>query len=474
MDPLEPRSVEGKSLGEFWLSLYRRKWIFLITVATALVVAYLINERLPRVYEARAVFFVPAKPPSVSFYNQTAVNSVVAEYKEPTPKDDAQAINLAFLKSDALRNRVYSVIPSKPLDALRRDVDFKVSKEFTLQVYARDKNPMQAANIANAYVDAFEAQVQGASQGAPSPDVMAAVAAQLSHTSAQLASAREALQQFQEQNQAAMIPDFVSRVAKDRADTQQLINTTRIAWAEQNQRMTDLKAQLASENSLYSAQELATTSPLADALRKDLADLETNLAGTRTRLQEKHPDVKQLDSQLEDKRVQLNQEIDRIMRSQIKPTTSFYENLRQALVNTAVDKGVLEARIEGNERLLRQLNQQIQRHPEVMRKFDVLGSEVTRLQKSLDGLQSEYSEAKAQQAGSRPRISVVVDRALPPKDPSFPIAWLNLLAAGVLGLIGGLYYCILLDYAQRVRERRRLDPYRIAGRLLQTRREGRA
>ena len=472
MDTWDRPRGEGKSLGEFWLSLYRRKWVFLITVATALLVAYLISNRLPVIYETRTVFFVPARPPVLAFYSPDAVKTVQVLPKEPVPKDDAQAIHLGVLKSDSLRSRVRRRIPEKSLEALRKDVDFQVSNEFTLQVYARDRDPEMAARVANAYLESFEEQVQEAARNAAGPSVTSAIEAQIEETSAAVAKAREVRQRFEEKHQTATVSDFISRIARDRADTERLIDTTQIALAEVFQRLAGLQHQLSREATLYSAPELTVTSPLAETLRKDLADLEANMAGNRTKLAERHPEFKGLQAQIEDKRVQLTQEIERIVKSQTKPSGSFYESLRQSLVTTLVEKGALEARIEGNERLLRRIEAQIQSHPEIQKKYDVLAREVTRLQTLLDGLQVQLAEAKAQH-GNHQRISVVVDRATPPKVPSFPILWLNLAVAGILGLLGGLYYCMVLDYAQRVRAQRRVDPYRTAGRLLLARGEAR-
>lgn len=466
MDSRKTPRPEGKSLGEFWVGLYRRKWVFLITLAASLVAAYLISNRLPAVYETRVVFFIPGRPPTLAFYTPEALRTVQAMPKEPIPREDAQAIHLGILKSDSQRERVHQRIPEKSLGALRKDVDFLVSNEYTLQVYARDRNPEMAARIANAYLDVFEEQLQETARTSASPAVLSAIQDQIAQTSAALARARDAVQRFEERNQTATVPDYISRIAKDRADTERLIDTTRITLTEVNQRLAGLQQQLEREASLYSPRELTVSSPLMESLRKELADLEAALAGARTEIRERHPDVKKLQAQIEDKRVQLSQEVDRILRSQTKPAGSFYESLRHSLVTTFVEKGTLEARIEGNTRLLHRIDQQIQSHPEIRRQYEVLTREVTRLQGLSDVLRTQLAEAQAQQHGNQP-ISVVVDRAKPPEAPSFPILWLNMLVAGILGLLGGIYYCMLLDYAQRVRERRRLEPYQAASRLVQ-------
>jgi len=41
-----------------------------------------------------------------------------------------------------------------------------------------------------------------------------------------------------------------------------------------------------------------------------------------------------------------------------------------------------------------------------------------------------------------------VDEADPPQQPSFPILWLNVLVAGISGLIAGVFFCFFLNYIE--------------------------
>jgi len=70
--------------------LYRRKWIILLMVLTASISAWFLSQKLPPVYEARTLFFVPQQPDRPTFFAGEAPKPG-AILLSPTPKEDAHA-----------------------------------------------------------------------------------------------------------------------------------------------------------------------------------------------------------------------------------------------------------------------------------------------------------------------------------------------------------------------------------------------
>jgi uncharacterized protein involved in exopolysaccharide biosynthesis len=50
------------------------------------------------------------------------------------------------------------------------------------------------------------------------------------------------------------------------------------------------------------------------------------------------------------------------------------------------------------------------------------------------------------------QIAVIVDKAIPPEKPSFPVLWLNLIVAGMVGIIVGVFYAFFMNYIEETRK----------------------
>jgi len=150
----------------------------------------------------------------------------------------------------------------------------------------------------------------------------------------------------------------------------------------------------------------------------------------------------------------MTMEISRIVESRTKETGSFHETLRQNLANLFVDRVVSEARLIAWGNSIKDIKVRLAALPEIRAKHGQLVNEVDTATKLLQSATANLEEVRAQNS-RRARGAVLVDPAQVPKTPVFPIPWLNAVVAGVLGFIGSIFYCFLLDYIQRALEARR-------------------
>ena len=201
--------------------------------------------------------------------------------------------------------------------------------------------------------------------------------------------------------------------------------------------------------------EIITTSPLVENIEKQLSGLEAEMAGMKAELKEEHPQFVALKNQHQKLRETLGEEIDRVIKSKAKAPDTFYEKLRRDLVMLLVDEVSLSAGIAGYNTVLKNIEKRILKVPSLKSELDMLTIEVERHQKLLESLRISLEEARMQEKREM-QIAVVVDEARPPTRPSFPILWLNVLVAGMLGLIAGVFYCFFVDYIERISKERRL------------------
>ncbi|MFO0768815.1 MAG: hypothetical protein U0231_19010 [Nitrospiraceae bacterium] len=81
--------------------------------------------------------------------------------------------------------------------------------------------------------------------------------------------------------------------------------------------------------------------------------------------------------------------------------------------------------------------------------YQELSRRVDQYQRLADNLQTTIEEIAAQRSHDMKSL-VIVDRAVPPKNPIFPDPVINTLVAIGLGLVGGIFYAFLIDYTERM------------------------
>lgn len=150
--PSSDDSLGGASLYDYWIGLYRRRFIIALVAAAAGIFAYLISILLPPLYEAKAVFYVPADPSPTSFTTTEAANQIAGRPMLPIPESKAASVNVGIIKNKGFVRRLQETMPQYTVDELLKKIDVKISGEFLVEIYARDRDPRLAEAIANKMV----------------------------------------------------------------------------------------------------------------------------------------------------------------------------------------------------------------------------------------------------------------------------------------------------------------------------------
>jgi capsular polysaccharide biosynthesis protein len=194
--------MTDKTLLEYWFILYNRKVIILVIALSAMVTAGVLSKILSPVYEAKAVFFVPKEPDVTTFF--TSPGEIMARSPlMPSSNEEPHGPYIGILKSQTIASLVQKDFPHKTAETLmRRDMDFVLSDEYMLEVYARDKNPRMAAAIANAYVKYFE-QLMGEYSLVSQSERQATLEEDITRNQKGLSRAKGILKVFQQKNRTA-------------------------------------------------------------------------------------------------------------------------------------------------------------------------------------------------------------------------------------------------------------------------------
>jgi len=448
-----------KTLLDYWIVLYKRKIAIVLITAISIIATVVLSLLVKPVYEAKAVFYVPTSSLSLSYMSKDAADKMARDKLVPAPDKKDAAPYIGLLKSTKIAEYVHQEYPRKEVRELRRrDVDWELSNEFMIKIYSRDEDPVLAANVANAYMKYLNLLLQEASLKNSEQDRYL-LSKQIVDAEKNLQEAKDTLKLFEEKNNIASVDEEIKSLTDQRVSFQTQLENTKVQISENDKKIKSSVEQIKKEGSIIAENEFILTNPSIEYLQNKLSDQSAQIAAASVELQEKSYDMKALRSQYRETSDKLKKEVQNLVLSQIKPGNTFYEQLRQNLVNFVVDKDKLQASMKGYIDTIDRINQRLRRLPSMKEEWTKLNDSVERYKKINEQLKMGQQETEMQQARDIQYV-VVIDYAKPPQKPSFPILWLNLVVALPFGLVAGIFYAFFLHYIEetsKVRTRKIIE-----------------
>jgi len=445
-----------KTLLDYWIVLYKRKKAIALIAALSIITTVVISLLVKPVYEAKAVFYVPESSLTLSYMSTDAADTLARDKLIPSSKKDAAAPYVGLLKSTKIAEHIHQEYPRKKVSKLLfSDTNFELSNEYMLRIYSRDEDPVLAANVANAYMKYLNLLLQEASLK-NSEQNRYLLDKQSTDSEKNLQEAKNEMKNFEQKNNIASIDEEIKNLTNQRISFQTQLENTKILIAENSKKMGSTIEQLKKEGSIIAENEFLLTNSSIEYLQQKLSDQAAQIAAASAQLEEKHYDMKALRNQYKETSDRLKREVQSLITSQIKPANSFYEQLRQNLVNLVVDQDKLQASMKGYTDTIGIINQRLLRLPPIKEKWNKLNDNIERYKKIYEQLNIDLQETEMQEARDIKYV-VVVDYAKPPVNPSFPIMWLNVLIALPFGLVAGIFYAFFIDYIEetsKIRKRK--------------------
>ena len=442
--------MEEKTLLEYWLVLYRRRLVILLVIISSMAAALVFSNTIPPTYEAKAVCFIPQFPAVGTLSLPTSEKSLARSPQMPSPTEEPNAPYIGILKSRSIAEFIQKEFPHKKVgELLKRDLDFVVSNEYLIEIYARDRDSVKSAGIANAYVKYLNKIVNSHSLTTMKKNQLI-MEQEIKSTKASLAQARQRLQTFQKRHNIAALEEETRQLISQKMDFQSKHEATEVEQQENERKIAALKVELAKEGSLFEQSDLVITSPLLEQLREGRAEVDRKLAGLKAHIHESHPDFIDLKEQHAQIEKSIINEIKMIVNSQIKAPDTFYEETRQQLVGLFVEKERIQSSLEAYRIVIAGIDRRTQKIPGLAAQHDSLEMEVKRYRALLQTLENNLEEVKIQCIRDLQSV-VMVDEAVPSPKPAFPVLWLNLLVSASAGLIAGILYCFFLNYIEQTK-----------------------
>lgn len=434
---------------EYTRAVYANRLVLFLTIGFAVVTSAWLAGILPKLYEARASFYVPVVQDIFSLSMETG--GTARAVPAPTVVRDQLRGYFGILTSGRVAARVAESIPERSVEQIQRGTRFQLTTAGMFLITGVDRDPVIAARIANAFADSFNDLFEEISQ----PRVTKTrrfIEEQLKQVKQDLLTADGNLETFKQAHKTVSLAEETSQLVKLMTDFRIQADQTTVSLDEVRTRIRAIEQRMTSEAKMQLSSTQITTNPLVQRLQGKVSDLEVELAGLRAKFTPLHPDVLQAEQQIRETRQLMQEEVARILASETHSLNPVYENLRQNLATLYADERAAAAKWSALQEILRHYEEEMKLLPELQSQLAELTRTLRHFEETDRMLALKLEDARIQEKREITTF-LVVDRAVPARNPAYPNPLLSVPAAGVLGTVAGVFYAMLFGYLKARRAR---------------------
>ncbi len=432
--------------------MVKRRGRFAIIVGTSVLIASLLSFSFPKIYQTELIMYVPTTMDLISFIGRGG--TPISRPLLPNLSQLWSGAVLGVVKSDRLGELLKQKLGEEKPRPTKYIIDYSPDYGF-YEVQVNDRDRERAARIANLIPDVANELIVEISEGSLKKNIEY-IEEELEKARKELAESRSAKARYQEKYIHIVLGAQSSMIISKNVEYQVQYQTLGVELASTRATIDALKEQMANEAQFFIEEESVTQDPIIQKLRDSLTEKEMKMAGLRTQYTELHPVMIALQKEIEDTKELIRREVERLYTSETKPSNSFYESLRQNSIQNLVNLTTTEAQRDALTKLIEESNKILLSLPTIENEYAEIVFNEQVGEKIVDGLVSKLSELQLQ-VGRQFQTFVVMQSAKTPTSPSFPILWLNVLIALVFGIVGGMFYCTLLEYFERAKVARYAD-----------------
>lgn len=417
-----------------------RKRLFLSVLAAIVLVTLLISLLLPKQYLAVTSVIIDqssADPVTgltipvqlMTGYMATQVDVISSHNVARKVVDKLNLSQDEKIQEDYADEHSLLDIKDWTAKALLKKLDVKPSKESSLiQIEYTAKDPQMAANVANAFAEAYiqttiELRAQSASLSADWYDM------QINLLRKNLEKARSLLSSYQQEHGIVSADDKLDIENSRLADLSRQLVDIQANTSELQARYDQSTSKIKQGGSLESLQEVLSNT-FIQSLKSDLAKAEGDFAELSKKLDVNHPKYIQAKAQVDS--------LNRKLQSEIK------------MVSNDISSR-LESANKRNKILTKALAEQKAKVLELKKQHDeiaMLNREVENAQMAYDTATKRAIQTRMESEMSQTNIAVL-NPAIKPEKPSKPKLLLNLILSAFLGCLAGLASVIAAESKDR-------------------------
>lgn len=435
------------SLHQHWHDIYVRRWLILLTALAAAAAAWVFSARVTPVYEGKTTFFIDYNAPQPGYV--TATPDAPPSPLYPTPESKAASVDIGYLRGREVRSRLAKEF-GLTVNEIARKVDVTIGGEFMVDAYARDPDPKRAADIANAIPKVY-AELHAQSMRKRAAEDAAAIQGRLDTLYQQRDRLQGRLREIRVASVSTADTTALSALQADREAARKQVENLAAQIAKSVAERATLDAALRQEKGYYADGQTVETTASLDRLLQHVLDLRVQLAGLSDG--PNSPRYSAIERQIAALNDAMATERHRLATATAKPPGSLYEELRLELSGMDVTLAGLKAAQQDAQARLAAATKRFGALVDTVGASDNAVKDLADVNRQIGIAEDNLASARLQSAHAKPPL-VVVEQAVPPERPVFPLPVLNTIVSAFCGIIFGAYYALFVAQSERAKRTR--------------------
>ena len=428
--------------------IYERMYVIAVVTAVAVVAAFIVTGMMSETYRSQARCYLPTQSDTLSLSNESG--NLPTAPKLPTANTETQQALLGVLNSAELRTTVASQIDGRNSEWLEKNVKFDLDTFNFIVISAYDPEPRVAREVAETYLREFSSSLDTTTKQRVAENVSTLVAA-IDRSTEFVATLESDRQAFLETNGSI---DFSTEIAQYHArvtrfqDSVEDNTSARASLIKQREEVTK-NFELRPEFSQSGYTEVEN--PRLNQLRGEIATTNLELANLKLDVTDKNPEAIALRNKLALLNDQLASETATVEGARSFSSDSMRNSYETRIAEFKVSEAGLDVQANHYAKLLGESQTRLRELNRLKAGSEITESELRNARETLRQQRDRHAELELYMSRTASFL-MTADAPVEATKPYFPILWLNLLVATLLGIVFSILAIITSEQFARYRE----------------------
>lgn len=440
--------MSSQEKGPFLL-IYERLYVIAIVTAVALIAAFVMTGRMEPTYRSQAKCYMSSQSDPVSLRSEEG--NLPTGPKLPTSSTEVQDSLLGILESTELRNLVATRVDGRDSEWLKKHMKFEIDKFNFIVMTALDTDARMARVMAEEYLRAFRDKLDTTTKER--------VALNLEMLVDAVQNSKDKVEELEGERltflQASKTVDFdeeISQLHKDTVNYRGQLLSTQSSLQSLMKEREALTAALVDRDEFVQGGYTETNNPRVEQIKTQLSTANVELQTLLLQYKDKYPAVIEKKTQIAELQKALAAEDDSVESSRSFTTDALRTELEGKLSDNLIREGALQVQEVHFQGLLDATETRLQELIGLKAALETLEADIHTRRTTLADERARRDELRLYM-DRRPSFLITAEAPAEGATPFYPILWLNLLVAGVLGFAMAICLVIMMSSFQRYREK---------------------
>ena len=437
----------NKVKGPFLL-FYEHIYVIAVVTAVSVVAAFFVTASMEPAYRSQARCYVAAQSNTVSL--TTEEGNIPTSPLLPTPNADFQDSMLGILQGADTRALVATRIEGRDSKWLEKNVEFGIDRFNLVVISAFDPDSKMALLMANEYLRAFQEKLDVTTRD-QARERRTTFATGIKKADITLQDQQNQRVAFLRANGSIDFDAELNEVGTRQSQLESNLIQFATSIATAASRKVELAKQIEVRPSTIESASTTVNNPAAEQLQRNLGEVKRELASLRLTYMDEHPLIL---AKLQDVAVleaEIASEDARILGTTTTTLDALSNDLESQLLNLELDEKGFVIKQQMAEAELAIVKERRLELSLKKAELDALDAEIRAVRTNL----SNYRERMAELDVYMSRTSTflqIPELPVEATEPYFPILWVNLLVAVILGITVGVGLVIVITNVRSYRE----------------------